>query len=221
MASAWRSSMPAAAVGQAENAAAVPRMPWGAPDLQGIWLYQTSTPLERDAAFADKGTSAASWDGPSPSSHHHGTNACKSSRPPVTSPCHDEFGESRLVPVTFREPLPATIRQWAGISRGRWEGDTLVIETTHFNGQRGRWWRPVAGAQPGHRQLRRGHRGTGDLVGDRPLPVAGLQGDRAHLGLGRGRLSTRRTARPNRGGTALPGRRPQLAGRDHSSTGTR
>ena len=26
---------------------------------------------------------------------------------------------------------------------------------------------------------------------------------------------TRRTARPNRGGTALPGRRPQLAGRDH------
>ena len=133
--------LPGAAVGQAENAAAVPRMPWGAADLQGIWLYQTSTPLERDAAFADKATSAASWDGPSPSSHHHGTNACKSSRPPVTSPCHDEFGESRLVPVTFREPLPATIRQWAGISRGRWEGDTLVIETTHFNGQRGRWWR--------------------------------------------------------------------------------
>ncbi len=90
--------LPAAAVGQAENAATVRRMPWSAPDLQGIWLYPTSTPLERDAAFADKGTSAASWDGPSPSSHHHGTNACKSSRPPVTSPCHDEFGESPSFP---------------------------------------------------------------------------------------------------------------------------
>ena len=36
-----------------EGTSAVPRMPWGDPDLQGIWLYQTSTPLERPEAFAD------------------------------------------------------------------------------------------------------------------------------------------------------------------------
>ncbi len=30
------------------------RLPWGDPDLQGIWLYQTYTPLERPEAFADK-----------------------------------------------------------------------------------------------------------------------------------------------------------------------
>ena len=29
-----------------EGTSAIPRMPWGDPDLQGIWLYQTSTPLE-------------------------------------------------------------------------------------------------------------------------------------------------------------------------------
>ena len=43
-----------AAVGQVEQADAVPRLPWGVPDLQGIWLRQSSTPWERDAAVADK-----------------------------------------------------------------------------------------------------------------------------------------------------------------------
>ena len=32
----------------------VTRLPWGAPDLQGIWLYGTSTPLERPEEFGDK-----------------------------------------------------------------------------------------------------------------------------------------------------------------------
>lgn len=32
-----------------------------------------------------------------------------------------------------RPPLPSAIRQWMGSSRGHWEGDTLVVETTNFN----------------------------------------------------------------------------------------
>jgi hypothetical protein len=32
-------------------------------------------------------------------------------------------------------PLPAAIRPWLGHSVGRWEGDTLVVETTQFNPQ--------------------------------------------------------------------------------------
>ena len=32
----------------------LPRTPWGAPDLQGVWLYWTATPLERPEEFADK-----------------------------------------------------------------------------------------------------------------------------------------------------------------------
>jgi len=43
--------------------------------------------------------------------------------------------ETRIVPVDGRPPLPAGIRSWLGESRGRWEGDTLVIETTNFNAE--------------------------------------------------------------------------------------
>ena len=40
--------------------------------------------------------------------------------------------EARIVPLDGRDPLPNGIRQWTGSSRGRWEGDTLVVETTNF-----------------------------------------------------------------------------------------
>jgi hypothetical protein len=43
--------------------------------------------------------------------------------------------ESRIVPVDGRPGLDPEIRHWMGESRGRFEGDTLVIETTSFNGE--------------------------------------------------------------------------------------
>ncbi|HUQ51564.1 MAG TPA: hypothetical protein VM692_05040 [Gammaproteobacteria bacterium] len=43
--------------------------------------------------------------------------------------------ETRIVPVDDRPPLEPEVVQWLGESRGRFEGDTLVIETTNFNGE--------------------------------------------------------------------------------------
>jgi hypothetical protein len=43
--------------------------------------------------------------------------------------------ETRVIPIDGRPPLASDIRQWLGESRGRFEGDTLVIETTNFNGE--------------------------------------------------------------------------------------
>ena len=41
-------AVPVAAIAQSDNGATkVPRTPWGHPDLQGVWDYRTSTPLER------------------------------------------------------------------------------------------------------------------------------------------------------------------------------
>ena len=45
---------------------------------------------------------------------------------------------ARIVPLNGRPSLDDGIRQWSGDSRGHWEGDTLVIETSNFNEER-RW----------------------------------------------------------------------------------
>ncbi len=40
--------------------------------------------------------------------------------------------EARVVPLDGSPHLPPTFRHWLGDSRGHWEGDTLVIDTTNF-----------------------------------------------------------------------------------------
>jgi hypothetical protein len=44
----------------------------------------------------------------------------------------------RVVPLDGRPPLSDAIRQWSGDSRGHWEGDTLVVDTSNFRDER-RW----------------------------------------------------------------------------------
>jgi hypothetical protein len=39
----------------------------------------------------------------------------------------------RIIPMDNRPHPPDAIRNWAGHSVGRWEGDTLVVDTTNFN----------------------------------------------------------------------------------------
>ncbi len=197
----------------AQSDSAVPRLPWGDPDLQGVFLYQTLTPLERPERFAesevlspDEAAEYATerhaavdthqlrgdWiakplltngrtsqiidpaDGRLPARTPAGEQRAKTigSSPSARSangpedrerlercimgrsvpllgrtfeqrvqiyqtPDHvvlqDEFGERRIVPLGGREPLSDSIRQWGGQSLGRWDGDTLVIETTHLN----------------------------------------------------------------------------------------
>ena len=40
--------------------------------------------------------------------------------------------DARIIPLDGRPHADSGIRQWLGDSRGHWEGDTLVVETTNF-----------------------------------------------------------------------------------------
>ena len=81
--------------------------------------------------------------------------------------------DSRIIPLDGR-PRPG-IESWTGESRGRWEGDTLVVETVDFSPKHG--WRGYdAGSSPDRAVHARGCRdaalrvhdhGSGDV--DRPL----------------------------------------------------
>ncbi len=204
--------LPAHLVGQSDDQ--VPRLPWGAPDLQGIWLYWASTPLERPEEFGDRavvtpeeaaayvagqhervqGEISGDWNplagflngrtsllidppnGRLPARTEAGQSRADTiGLPPDLRPADGpedrdrwercimghtvpffpypfdermqilqtqdhvaiqaEEGGLRLIPVTEQARLPESIRQWAGSSRGHWEGDTLVVETTNFNGK--------------------------------------------------------------------------------------
>ena len=235
---------PVAATAQAPevsaNGAAVPRTPWGDPDLQGIWDYWTFTPLERPAEFADRdlltaeeaavvarqsneealardappppgqvgGYSQAVWtdrarataltqpsllidppDGKLPpltpqarqraTAHLSaggypvrlrvgGVNADGPEGRGVSERCvlgfstgppmlpagynnniqlfqapgyvvilHEMVHDARIITLDGRPALPTGVRQWLGHSRGHWEGNTLVVNTTNFTDKTG------------------------------------------------------------------------------------
>ena len=48
---------------------------------------------------------------------------------------YEMIHETRIIPVDGRPHLPASVRQWNGDSRGHWEGNTLVVDTTNYNGK--------------------------------------------------------------------------------------
>ncbi len=43
--------------------------------------------------------------------------------------------DARIIPLDGRAHLSSPVRSWLGDSRGQWEGDTLVVDTTNFNGK--------------------------------------------------------------------------------------
>ena len=45
----------------------------------------------------------------------------------------ESIHDARIIPLDGRSHLRESIRQWNGDSRGRWEGKTLVVDTTNFS----------------------------------------------------------------------------------------
>jgi hypothetical protein len=45
---------------------------------------------------------------------------------------YEMIHDTRVIPLDDRPHLPSSMRQYLGDARGRWDGNTLVIETTNF-----------------------------------------------------------------------------------------
>jgi len=46
---------------------------------------------------------------------------------------YEMIHETRVIPLDNRAPLPTSLRTYMGHARGRWEGQTLVVETTNIH----------------------------------------------------------------------------------------
>jgi hypothetical protein len=220
---------------QTQRPAAPLRTPWGDPDLQGIWNFATSTPLERPAEVGEKAVlsgaeaeefaeklafdltrdrrdggneadvrraynehwmdprrlqlltdkrtslivdppdgrvpprvpltparkqaaqeaaaSAARFNAGLPLSAQDFTppirGIIRTDRPPYLGTIYNNTAQifqspgyvvilqemihsARVIPLDRRPHIGPTLRQWLGDTRGRWEGSTLVLETTNF-----------------------------------------------------------------------------------------
>ena len=46
---------------------------------------------------------------------------------------YESFHDKGIIPLDDRPHLDKSIAQWNGDSRGHWEGNTLVVDSTNFN----------------------------------------------------------------------------------------
>jgi hypothetical protein len=52
--------------------------------------------------------------------------------PGVVAIRYEMVHEARVIPLDGRKALPEHMQEYIGDSRGHWEGDTLVVEGSHF-----------------------------------------------------------------------------------------
>jgi hypothetical protein len=78
---------------------------------------------------------------------------------------HEMFHDFRIIPTDGRAHLGPGLRQWLGSARGRWEGATLVVETTNFADKSSyRWANPWRASRPGLRLVERFTRVDADTI---------------------------------------------------------
>jgi hypothetical protein len=90
-----------------ELPAAAPKTPWAGPDLQGIWMDEVDTPLQRPAKYVGQEWRIVETPGG------------------ISMFYEIPFGQGfqRNIVMDGSPHLPAGIRQWLGDSRGHWEGE--------------------------------------------------------------------------------------------------
>ena len=65
--------------------------------------------------------------------------------------------DARIIPLDNR-PRSARMQTWMGEPRGRWDGDTLVVETTNYHNKGWITTSAASGAHQGHSAQRQAAR---------------------------------------------------------------
>ena len=127
------------------------------PPLTSEAERRSTSPEARRVTQAGRGiVPPVSWEDLSPGSRciHHGkagppinpgaynNNMQLFQAPGYVAILNEQIHSVRVVPLDGRPHLGSGIRQWMGDSRGRWDGEVLVIETTNFNGKHAQAGRP-------------------------------------------------------------------------------
>jgi hypothetical protein len=154
-----QTSVPRLANGQPNLAAPAPRSPSGTPDLSGIWepnanryvrniaadLKPEDVPFQpwAKALYESRVDGAHSREDPDANCLPQGVPKIGAAPAPwkiVQSQgfiviVHEAFNLWRQIFMDGRQMLADANPTWMGYSTGRWEGDTLVVDTRGFNGK--------------------------------------------------------------------------------------
>ena len=126
--------VPGLAGAQPATSAEVWRTPWGDPDLQGAWTNTTTTPFQRPFTDEERAELNARFTRGGERQANNATGAYNSFWLESGGQSAQEtlINDARIIPLDGRAHLAPRIGQWLGDSRARWEGETLVVETTNF-----------------------------------------------------------------------------------------
>ena len=153
-----RANIPRTADGKPNLAAPVPRLADGKPDLSGIWevdnkyvrdlaadLKIENVPFQpwAKALFDERKDGAHSWEDNAAHCLPPGTPRINAAPFPwklVQTPAYivivyENFNFWRQIFLDGREMAEDAPPSWFGYSTGKWEGDTLVVDTKGFNGK--------------------------------------------------------------------------------------
>jgi len=128
-----------------------PKTAWGTPDLNGVWQRPYVPDIERAINAGPLPYTAwgkAQWESYNaeegdytgaclPFGHVRGINSPDPIQimqtPTHLSFLYEQNSWFKVLPIDGRQPKKK-VPTWFGDSAGHWDGDTLVIETTNFNG---------------------------------------------------------------------------------------
>jgi len=154
-----RSTIPRAANGQPDLLAPPPRLPDGTPDISGVWsptdntfardiaadLKPENVPFQpwASALFDERKTGAHSREDPDANCLPQGVpkiNAVAYPQKFIQQPgsiviVYEAFSLWRQIFLDGREMIADAQPTWHGYSTGKWDGDTLVVDTRGFNGR--------------------------------------------------------------------------------------